>query len=89
VDLGLATESWNESSDGRMACDFTVPVSTEVGLTPGEYSWDVTDSLIDQRNNPADAHGFCLRIDGDVSRTFGSREGPADLQPRLEVVHQP
>ena len=26
---------------------------------------------------------------GDVSRTFSSREGPANLRPRLEVVHQP
>ncbi len=89
VDLGVATEPWNESSIGRLVCDFTVPISTEVGLTPGEYSWDVTGQLIAQKNNPADAYGFCLRANGDVSRTFGSRESLADLRPRLEVVHQP
>ncbi|UCG24524.1 MAG: protein kinase [Chloroflexota bacterium] len=89
VDLGVATEPWNESSDGRMACDFGVPVSTEVGLTPGEYGWDVTSQVIAQKNNPADAYGFCLLINGEVSRTFSSREGPADLRPRLDVVHQP
>ena len=89
VELGLATEPWNESSTGRLACDFSVPITTEVGLTPGQYSWDVTSALIAQRSNPADAYGFCLRVDGDVSRTFGSRDGPASLQPRLEVVYQP
>jgi hypothetical protein len=85
----VATQPWNESSSERLTCDFSNPVGTSVGLTPGEYSWDVTDPLIAQRNNPANAYGFCLRIDGDVSRTFSSRQGPANLQPRLAVVYQP
>jgi type II secretory pathway pseudopilin PulG len=89
VELGLATEPWNESSAGRPACDYADPVTTEVGLSPGQYSWDVTSLLIAQRSNPADAYGFCLRAEGDVSRTFGSREGPEAQQPRLEVVYQP
>ncbi|MFN2224463.1 MAG: DNRLRE domain-containing protein, partial [Candidatus Promineifilaceae bacterium] len=89
VEVGLATEAWNESSTGRPTCDFSNPVGANVGLTPGEYSWDVTDALITQRSNPANAYGFCLRANGDVSRTFSSRQGPANLQPRLEVVYQP
>lgn len=89
VELGLATEAWNESSTGRPACDFGEPITTNVGLTPGEYSWDVTEALIAQRSDPADAYGFCLSVDGDVSRTFGSREGPANSRPRLEVSYQP
>jgi len=36
VDLGIATEPWNESSSGRLACDFSTSISTNVGLTTGE-----------------------------------------------------
>jgi hypothetical protein len=89
VEVGRATEAWNESSTGRLACDFSSPIATNVGLTPSQYSWDVTDELIAQRNFPANAYGFCLRVSGDVSRTFGSREGPVNLRPRLEIVYQP
>ncbi|MGD2077133.1 MAG: protein kinase [Chloroflexota bacterium] len=89
VEVGVATEAWTETSNGRMACDFSNPIGTNVGLAAGEYSWDVTSDLIAQRNDPANAFGFCLRANGDVSRTFSSREGPANLQPRLEVVYQP
>jgi serine/threonine protein kinase len=89
VEVGLATEPWNESSTGRLACDFDSPIGANVGLTPGAYSWDVTSPLITQRSNPANAYGFCLRVIGNVSRTFSSREGPANLQPHLEVVYQP
>jgi hypothetical protein len=89
VELGVATEAWSELSGGRVTCDFSSPVAANVGLTPGEHSWDVTSALIAQRNDPANAHGFCLQVNGEVSRTFSSREGPANLQPRLEVVHQP
>jgi len=89
VEVGLATEAWNESSTGRLTCDFDSPIGANVGLTPGETSWDVTNPLITQRSNPATAFGFCLRVNGNVSRTFSSRQGPANLQPRLEVVYQP
>jgi hypothetical protein len=89
VELGLATEPWDETSGGRLACDFDNPIGTNVGLTPGEYSWNITLPLIDQRADLANAYGYCFRVNGDVSRTFGSREGPADLRPRLEVVYQP
>jgi hypothetical protein len=89
VEVGPATEAWNESSNGRPGCDFGSPIGTNVGLTPGEYRWNVTDWLISQRSNPGSAFGFCLRVNGNVTRTFSSRQGAANLQPRLEIVYQP
>jgi len=88
VKVGLATDDWTEDSQGRPVCNFDDSVSSEVSLTPGEYSWNLTDLVRSQHLNPADNHGFCLIIEDDSTRTFSSREGPNNLQPHLNVIYK-
>ncbi|MEE9465839.1 MAG: DNRLRE domain-containing protein, partial [Candidatus Neomarinimicrobiota bacterium] len=87
--VGPAIESWTEDTEGRPECDFTDSVATEIGLTPGEYSWILTDLVRNQHNNPAENHGLCMWLEGDATRVFSSREGPENFRPRLEIIHQP
>lgn len=89
VRAGPALEDWTEDTDGRPECDFADSVATEIDLTPGEYSWDLTELVISQHSNPADNHGICMWLEGDATRVFSSREGPENFQPRLEIIHQP
>ncbi len=88
VKLGLATEEWTEDSQGRPVCNFDESISTEVSLTPGEYSWNVTNFVRSQHANPADNHGFCMLIEDDATRTFSSREGLINLQPHLNIIYK-
>jgi hypothetical protein len=88
VKVGLAMDEWTEDSLGRPVCNFDESVSTEVSVTPGEYSWNLTDLVLSQHANPADNHGFCMMIEDDATRTFSSREGPNNLQPHLDITYK-
>jgi hypothetical protein len=88
IKIGPATEEWTEDSQGQPVCMTETVIETEVDLTPGEYSWEMTDLVKSWQSNPADNYGFCLLIEEDATRIFSSREGPSDLQPRLEVVYK-
>jgi hypothetical protein len=87
--VGPAIESWTEDTEGRPECDFVDSVATEIGLTPGEYNWSLTDLVTTQHSNPAENHGICLWLEDDSTRVFSSREGPENFRPRLEIIHQP
>lgn len=88
IKIGPATEEWTEDSQGQPVCLTETVIQTEVDLTPEEYSWEMTDLVKSWQSNPADNYGFCLLIEEDATRIFSSREGPAELQPRLEVIYK-
>jgi serine/threonine protein kinase len=88
IKIGPATEEWTEDSQGQPVCLTETDIETEVELTPEEYSWEMTDLVKSWQSNPADNHGFCLLIEDEATRIFSSREGPNDLQPRLEVIYK-
>lgn len=91
VGVGLATSPWSESEHQRPNCDYeTFPVSRAIATAPGEYSWDVSAPVQWLRDNPAAAHGLCLRMSGGGGeRIFYSREAPDASQPRLRITYQP
>ena len=89
VTVGRATTAWTEDSADRPACDFTSPIALNMGNTPGEYSWDVTNMVRNMHADPGNDFGFCLIIDDGAERVFVSREGPGNQVPRLEVVYEP
>jgi hypothetical protein len=89
VGVSPATTEWGESLTGRPSCDVDNEVSVPVALTPGEYSWDITEMVRVQYNNPTHSSGLCLRLSGVGQRSFTSREGPGASRPRLDVTFMP
>ncbi|MGD2048997.1 MAG: protein kinase, partial [Chloroflexota bacterium] len=51
IKIGPATEEWTEDSQGQPVCMTETVIETEVDLTPGEYSWEMTDLVKSWQSN--------------------------------------
>jgi len=89
IEVGRATEAWDEDNSVRPACDFEGAAVANVGLLSGPYDWNITELVRSLLDNPGADHGLCLKLVGQGERIFASREGPSDLRPRLDIVYQP
>jgi hypothetical protein len=81
---------WSEDDvASRPTYDTTGESPRGVNADTGWYDWDVTAIVQHQHANPTSNYGICLTREGAGSRTFGSYEGSAAVQPYLHIVYRP